>query len=621
MRRTSRRRSRRPGGPSAGLTAPPISTDVGNTLVDISIELLNKLYVHLPLKRAMYAVNPIQRLRLLQRRVRDSARPVSERQFYNEMLSIFSQMRDLHTSFVLPEPFRSATAYLPFRLEACREDGQRKYVVSELMADAPHYPGFDRGAEVTHWNGVAIERAVAANAERESGSNLAARHAQGLASMTIRWLGQSLPPDEDWVDVTYRPASGRSTNAKVARFKWHVFIQKSGAQHEVARASAKSMHLGMDARGEVERQVRHFLFGTRRGAGPASRFFGKVACLESTMPEVFPSSRNVDSPDGRFAYVRIATFNVENDTDFLDEFIRITEQLSQDGLILDVRSNGGGLIHAGERLLQLLTPRAVEPCRFHFLNSTRTEQITRRRAFTNWNRSIAQAVETGAEYSQGLPLLPLAAYNDIGQKYQGPVVLITDALCYSTTDIFAAGFQDNGIGPILGIDENTGAGGANVWEYPLIAQLLRRSEQLPRKASFRFAVRRVTRIGNASGLPLEDLGVIPDQVHQFTRADVLHRNVDLIKRAARMLAALPKQRLTATRVDGTTVRIDSANVDCVDAFLQGRPLSSHRIKRSTRASGTFTLTVPSSRFRRELRLEGLRNGKVVAATRLPLVPS
>ncbi len=604
-----------------GLTAPVIPAHIGNKLVDISIELLEKLYVHLPLKRSMYAVNPIQRLRLLERRLSATGRPMSERQFYNEMLSIFSQMRDLHTSFVLPEPFRSATAYLPFRLEACRENGQRQYVVSELMTEAPKHPGFERGAQVTHWNGVAIERAVASNAERESGSNSAARHAQGLASMTIRWLGQSLPPDEDWVDVSYRPATGRRTRTRVARFKWHVFLQKSGAEHEVARAGGKSVHLGMDARGEVERQVRHYLFGKQRRIGPASRHFGTARDLESTMPEVFPSSRDVQTPHGRFAYVRIATFNVESDAEFLDEFVQIVARLSQDGLILDVRGNGGGLIHAGERLLQLLTPKRIEPSRFHFLNSTRTEEISRRRAFNEWNGSIAQSVETGAEYSQGLPLLPAEKYNDIGQRYQGPVVLVTDALCYSTTDIFAAGFQDNRIGKILGIDENTGAGGANVWEYSLISDLLHRRGRFPRelpgRASFRFAVRRVTRIGKATSLPLEDLGVVPDELHEFTRRDVLQRNVDLIAHAAQMLAAMPRQRLTATPSGDGTVHVACTNVDCVDGYLGSRPLSSKRVR-----GNPFELKLPASRrFRQELRLEGFRKGQLVTATRLVLAPA
>lgn len=613
-RRTARRRPSSKSGPSG----PAIRPEVANKLVGLSIELLDKLYVHLPLKRSMYAVNPIQRLRLLQRRVADVQRPLSERAFYNEMLVTFAQMRDLHTAFVMPEPFRSATAYLPFRLEACVDNGPRRYIVSELTEEAPKVRGFGRGAEVTHWNGIPIARAVAINAEREAGSNAAARHAQGLAAMTIRWLGLSLPPDEDWVDVTYLPAGGSGSHPRAARFAWHIFLQKSGTEHQVAQASATSIHLGMDARGEVERQVRTVLFAKARRSGLAPRHFGSVDTVVSGMPEAFPLSRDVDTPAGRLAYVRIATFNVRSDAQFLDEFIRIVSGLSQDGLILDVRGNRGGLIHAGERLLQLLTPRPVDPCRFHFVNSTRTEQITRRRGFTGWHTSVAQSVETGAEYSQGLPLLPLAFYNDIGQKYQGPVVLVTDALCYSTTDIFAAGFQDNAIGPILGVDENTGAGGANVWEYPLIAQLLRRSGRLPKKASLRFAVRRATRIGKATGLPLEDLGVAPDYIHEFTRADVLERNVDLIHHAARLLGQLPRQRLTATQVDAASVRIDSSNVECVDLFLQGRPFSSHKIRRATQDAASVTLPIPPGRSRRLLRVEGIRDGKLVAATRLQL---
>ncbi len=591
---------------------------IGNKLIDISIDLIDKLYVHLPLKRSMYAINPIQRLRLLERRLNATRRPISERPFYNEMLSIFSQMRDLHTAFVLPEPFRSATAYLPFRLEACIEQGQRKYVVSELLSDAPRQAGFERGAQVTHWNGVAIERAVAANAEREAGSNTAARHAQGLASMTMRWLGQSLPPDEDWVDVSFLPASRRTSKPKVARFAWSVFRQKSGVEHEVARASGMNLHhLGMDARGEVERQVRNFLFGKHRRVGLASNSFRAAGDLPSFMPEVFPSCRNVTTPDGRFAYVRIATFNVDDDSAFLQEFIRIAGRLSQNGMILDVRGNLGGLIHAGERLLQLLTPGPIEPCRFHFLNSTRTEKITQRRVFRAWNESIAQAVETGAEYSQGLPLLPAAAYNDIGQRYQGPIVLVTDALCYSTTDIFAAGFQDNRIGKVLGVDESTGAGGANVWEYSLISDLLRRRGQFPRNlpggASFRFAVRRVTRIGQASGLPLEDFGVQPDEGHQFTRNDVLKRNVDLIRHAAALLGPMPKQRLTAAPSGDSGFRVTCANIDRVDAYLGDRPLSSTDVR-----SKSFELPVPKRRSGNELRLEGFRKRELVAATRVPL---
>jgi C-terminal processing protease CtpA/Prc len=598
---------------------PKLPLAVGRKLVAVAAELIEQLYVHLPLKRSMYAVNPLQRLRLLDRRLatRDAA-ALTDRQFYDEMLSIFNQLRDLHTTFVLPEPFRSSTALLPFRLEAYFERGQRRYVVSALIGRQKQPPGFKRGTIVTHWNGVPIGLAVAANAEREAGSNADARHARGLKRMTIRWLGQSLLPDEEWVNVTYRPSS-RARTTRTAQFKWRVLEQRSTREHKIARAQGKNCWLiGMDAAAEVERQVRAHVFGQPTRRAISDKRVRDVKTVKSTAVDVFPSCRDIQTRFGTFAYVRITTFNVSDDTAFLNEFMRIIGRLSQDGLILDVRGNGGGLIAASERLLQLLTPHPIEGSRYHFINSTRTERLARRfDDLKSWHPSIAQSVETGDEFSQGLPLFEPALYNDIGQRYQGPVVLVTDGLCYSATDIFAAGFQDHGIGMILGVDGNTGAGGANVWEYSDVASLIgdRRALplRLPRQASFRVAVRRVTRVGANAGLPLEDLGVRPTRRHYFTRDDVLKQNVDLIAHAAELLSTMPRHRLVATRTSPTEFRIDTSNLDCVRVFLDDDPLSTTR-----RPRAGFTLTLPRKPDATELRLKGFRRGKLVAATRVPL---
>jgi hypothetical protein len=565
----------------------------------------------------MYAVNPAQRLRLLLRRLAGArGRAVSERDFYDEMLATFCELRDLHTTFVLPEPFRSTTAWLPFSIEACTVAGRRQYVVSRVTAEAAS-PGFEPGAVVTHWNGIPIERAVANHAAHEQGTNPAARRAQGIAAMTVRWLGQQLPPDEDWVSVRFRPPRRRARSQE-ATFEWLAFRQSSADGGGAARARGEARaRVGMDERAEVERQVRRALFA-RRKRGPATRAPGQGRVVPSLMPDVFPSCCDVATKRGTFAYVRLATFNVERDGPFLDEFLRIVGQLSQHGLILDVRGNGGGLITAGERLLQLLTPRTIEPARFHFLNTPRTAQLAARNDFLRrWRASIEQSVETGADFSQGFPLLPPAAYNDIGQKYQGPVVLVTDALCYSTTDIFAAGFQDHRIGTILGVDEATGAGGANVWEYPLIAALARDRVRLPAllpgDASFRFAVRRVTRVGDNAGLPLEDLGVRPDEIHEMTQRDLLERNVDLIARAASILARQPTQALRAEKLAAGRCRVFSENVDRVDAYVDGHPLSTWAP--ATRQS-QVEITVP--RRAALARFEAFRHGHLVAATRLAL---
>lgn len=606
-----------------------LSTGERNQLIETALDLLEKLYVHLPLKRSMYAVNPLQRLKLLRRRTGFQPQ-IEEREFLNELLSIFAELRDLHTNFVLPEPFRSSTAFLPFRLERCAdESGGDIYVVSEVMADQISDSHFRRGCVVTHWNGTPIHRVVATNADREAGSNPAARMAQGLAALTIRWLGQSLLPDEDWVDVSYQPLDSQETHVK--RFEWNVFQrQAAGAEASaIARAIGdRASAVGMDARGESERLVRGHLFGESRKQLPRVKHFGdQEQSIAPWAKEVFPVCGNVKTKAGVFAYVKVATFNVEEDEKYLQEFIRILSQLSQDGLILDVRGNGGGLIYFGERMLQLLTPGPIDPARFSFLNSVRTQKLTENHAFIKqWNDSIAQWVETGSEYSQGYPLLPLPRYNDIGQKYQGPVVLVTNALCYSTTDIFAAGFQDHKIGVVLGVDENTGAGGANVWDYSLIAQLLGDPNfplALPRSASFRFAVRRVTRVAQNTGVLLEDLGVKPDEMHRLTRRDILERSVDLIEHAAKILKSRRVQRLSVESLSKTELQISHQNLSRIDIYLGGRPLQSLDVEAADKLKKR-RLEIPRPRpgaMQRDIRLEGFRpNGQgldeLVAATRL-----
>ena len=67
-------------------------------LINQALLLVDDLYAHLPLKRAMHTVDPVQQLKLLRRRIGG----VTERGFHNEMISIFVGLRDLHTNYLLP---------------------------------------------------------------------------------------------------------------------------------------------------------------------------------------------------------------------------------------------------------------------------------------------------------------------------------------------------------------------------------------------------------------------------------------------------------------------------------------------------------------------------------------
>jgi hypothetical protein len=260
--------------------------------------------------------------------------------------------------------------------------------------------------------------------------------------------------------------------------------------------------------------------------------------------------------------------------------VRIAGLLPKNGLIVDVRGNGGGNILCAERLLQVLTPRRIEPTLLSFINSQLTLEICERNDFvSDWAPSIAQSVETGEIYSQGFSIEPEDASNQLGQRYQGPVLLITDPLCYSATDIFAAGFQDNQIGPILSAGGRTGAGGANVWDHELLRQVLPGQKSpfqpLPKGASFRVSMRRVVRSGTHRGVPLEDLGVSPDETHRMTKNDLLNDNADLLAKAGQILAALPGAALDvqvgAAAAGTRKVTLVTKGLDRVDVSVDGRP--------------------------------------------------
>jgi hypothetical protein len=206
-------------------------------------------------------------------------------------------------------------------------------------------------------------------------------------------------------------------------------------------------------------------------------------------------------------------------------------------------------------------------------------------------------------------------FHDIGQRYYGPVVLITNARCYSTTDFFAAGFQDHGIGPVLGVDNNTGAGGANVWEHKLLLRLAGAPlAPLPRGANMRVSVRRSLRVGAQAGTQLEDLGVVPDARHRLTRRDLLERNIDLIEKAATMLAGKPLFALdaTASKVGGNLrLVLATTNLDRVDIEIDGRP------QRSIDIAGTgATVDLPTALSSGVATLRGFKDGSLAAARKV-----
>jgi hypothetical protein len=208
----------------------------------------------------------------------------------------------------------------------------------------------------------------------------------------------------------------------------------------------------------------------------------------------------------------------------------------------------------------------------------------------------------------------------VGQVYHGPVVLVTDARCYSATDLFAAGFQDHQIGDILGAEENTGAGGANVWDYGDLYNEMKETKyrlaDLP-IMPFRVAIRRNIRVLKHAGTLVEDLGIKPDIMYNMTRADLLNDNVDLIKRAFEILATKRVRRLEAVLSNQTgslEIQLTTIGISRIDLYVDGRPVLSRDI---TDGTNKLSMAKPTTGSKL-LKIIGLGGNEVVAARKVSL---
>ncbi|MFE7330270.1 S41 family peptidase [Streptomyces sp. NPDC057565] len=605
--------------------AGTLTLDERQLIAAQALILLEQNYVHLPLKASMYAVNPVQRLRLLihrlERQTPQNMPP--EWMFHSELSEIFHSVRDLHTNYLLPEPFVGKIAFLPFLVERYTDPQGVHFMVTQV-AEGFSAPGFKPGVEITHWSGIPIAEAVDLAAARFAGSNPEARRSRGVQSLTVRPLRIHLPPFEEWVTVSYLDEDGTK---REFRENWRV-VDNLPAFVDADAVSGMAAAQGLDLEADETSRAKVLLFAPRVVAQAKAAAAGEPAPdlradeIATTLPEVF-RAREVHTSAGTFGHLRIFTFSVQSLEAYIEELLRLIRLLPDRGLILDVRDNGGGLVFAAEFALQLFTPGRITPEPVQFINTPLNLRICRKHQddpqinLGAWVPSMNQAIEIGAVFSGAFPLSPEDAANAIGQQYFGPVVLVTNARCYSATDIFSAGFQDHRIGPVLGTDQCTGAGGANVWTHGLLADLMAGDPDspyvwLPKKAGMRVAIRRTLRVHENSGTPVEDLGITPDKFHQMTRADLLEDNADLLEQAGRILQDLTPHSVLvtgATAADGALrLKVKTTNIDRLDVYVDQRPRASIDL-----ADGQADVTVPDAASAQSARLEGFASGRLVAS--------
>ncbi|HEX6106999.1 MAG TPA: S41 family peptidase [Gemmatimonadales bacterium] len=570
-------------------------------ILDALTMVLEGVYVHLPLKRALYGFDVIRGLANLRQQVPS----LTDLEFHRELTSLVNRLRDAHTQYRGPWMVPDAVASLPFLVEAFGPADRPTYVVSKIDRRAIKDRRFVPGVTIEYWNGVPFRRAVEVHAERETGGRPDARRARALESLTFRALEFAPPPDEEWVVVGYRDREGR---ARQVRLAWETI--EPGRAPVASNKVGTRIRRGIDHAAEAVRRAKKFRFN--RGLWRAER----AAPFAD-----FLTARTVTTRSGRFGYLRIWSFDVDDDQAFVEAAIRLLRRLPDRGLIIDLRSNPGGFIWAAERLLQLFTPHPVMPTRFALRATPVTSALARaaltRAELAPWAASLFAAERTGEPYSSHLPITPPERCNDVGQQYGGPVLVIVDANTYSSGDLFAAGIVDNRIGPVLCIGEATGAGGANVWRSDDLRAALSSAKvplpQLPEGVSFTVAVRRAVRTNDAEGSLIEDAGVA-GQPYEMTRRDIFGSNRDLIERCGEILAAQPRTRLeVGHRGRARTLSVRTGGIEELDLYVNGRTGGP-----TIAVNRGGTLRVPLPPHAREVELVGFAGGVVRQRRRLTI---
>lgn len=437
-------------------------TTARQRVVDQAVLLLGELHPGLPQPR-----NPLDRLRAL----REAEQPLTDAEFHARVAALVAGLHDPATQYLLPGGSRDVIAVLPFRLRECLDDaGNRWQIVATDVDPRTRDPGFVDGTEITHWNDEPIGDVIERRAVGIPGRTAEERRARALITMTHRPEALVAPPEEDYVIV----GCGSDPVSKL-RAAWD-----------------------------------HEILDPRRSTG-SSPFHSSDPLVEAIqrarLGASFPAVKLHPLPDKSQQILRLPTFDVGYG--FVDDVAAALKGAPAGGLLVDVRGNPGGSVAAAERVLQLFAKGRVRPQPIQLVATDLARSLCQADGdLRQWSKSIDGSLASGQPFSAARPLRPNheEACNSHGRAYQGPVVLVVDALCAGATDVFIAGWVDHEIGPVLSSEHRRGGlGGFTRTNVELLRRLPdAKLEPLEGHAGLQLSIARGIRVGKQEDEPPTD---------------------------------------------------------------------------------------------------------------------
>ena len=540
------------------LILPSYTFENKKDVVDQARLILGDVFVHRLLKLEHFgaAIDPLPMLKVLE----ETMNGMDEVTFHSKMREIFQAQRDLHTSYQMPYPYMCYRSFVPVEFkEVIALNGQKVIAVKnivdsealrKILLDGSSLDTVQLGDVLLKYDGVEVEEALKFLEAESGGANPAAVRRVAVSSLGFSSQKYEVVPTKDLITLTLKNRLGKVYSVTLP------WISKEN--ETCLKDSAPTMGSKAVAENDNINEINEIFRQTKKTTTQNKN----IVTGWKTAGDPILKYKVINNEFGRFGLFDLESFSpsILGVDALIQEFKKIieTDFAKTDGIIIDLRDNGGGYIGLGEGLSQLFTANNIQPAGFRMKNSlANAHYVNGTLGETNPFRiALKEAMEKGSYYTEPKNISSAEDINRLGQFYFRPVAILNNASCYSSCDLFSALMQDHGAAVIFGEDPNTGAGGANnVQLNTVISQLGKENlgpfKRLPRGQNIGFSFRQMIRVGSHAGELIEDDGVKADFLVEAKISDLYTESGDQLKAVSRKLNEMSSEFVSSVKLKNT----------------------------------------------------------------------